>query len=94
MLSTVTTTLSLMTMLSFCFLLETNMGRSFFLGSGSSVRKVGCQPFRFPSYQSTSIPLITWAKNKKADMAENPKVFGHVGLLFNEPFGKAELLFI
>jgi len=22
-------------------------------------------------------------KTKKADMAENPKVFGHVGLLFN-----------
>jgi len=25
------------------------------------------------------------AKKKKADMAEQPKVFGHVGLLFNKP---------
>jgi hypothetical protein len=33
-------------------------------------------------------------RNKKADMAEHPKVFGHVGLLFNKPPGKAELLFI
>jgi hypothetical protein len=30
---------------------------------------------------------------KRADVAEHPKVFGHVGLLFNEPPGKAELLF-
>jgi len=27
-------------------------------------------------------------------VAEHPKVFGHVGLLFNQPPGKAELLFI
>jgi hypothetical protein len=33
-------------------------------------------------------------KTKKADVAEHPKVFGHVGLLVNEPLGKAELLFI
>ena len=33
-------------------------------------------------------------KNKKTDVAEHPKVLGHVGLLFNEPPGKAELLFI
>jgi hypothetical protein len=26
---------------------------------------------------------IPTTRNKKADMAENPKVFGHVGLLFN-----------
>jgi hypothetical protein len=32
-------------------------------------------------------------ENKKADMAEHPKVFDHVGLLFNEPPGTAELLF-
>jgi hypothetical protein len=31
---------------------------------------------------------------KKADMAENPKVFGHVGLLFNEPPGTARLFFV
>jgi len=33
-------------------------------------------------------------EQKKADVAEHPKVFGHVGLLFNQPPGKAELLFI
>jgi hypothetical protein len=33
-------------------------------------------------------------ENKKADVAENPKVFGHVGLLFNEPPGKARLFFV
>ena len=37
-----------------------------------------------------------WAalKNKKADEAEHPKAFDHVGLLSNEPPGKAGLLFI
>jgi hypothetical protein len=33
-------------------------------------------------------------QTKKADMVEHPKVFDHVGLLFNEPHGRAELLFI
>jgi hypothetical protein len=33
-------------------------------------------------------------KNKKADVAEHPKVFDHVGLLFNEPPGKAGLFFV
>jgi hypothetical protein len=33
-------------------------------------------------------------EQKKADVVEHPKVFGHVGLLFNKPPGKAELLFI
>ncbi len=30
---------------------------------------------------------------KKADVAEHPKVFRHVGLLFNEPSGRTSLLF-
>jgi hypothetical protein len=34
------------------------------------------------------------AKNKKADVAEHPKAFGHVGLLANEPLGGAGLLSI
>ena len=34
------------------------------------------------------------AGNKKADVAEHPKAFDHVGLLFNEPTGRAGLLFI
>jgi hypothetical protein len=33
-------------------------------------------------------------KTKKADVAEHPKVFDHLGLLVNKPPGKAELLFI
>jgi hypothetical protein len=33
-------------------------------------------------------------KTKKADVAEHPQAFGHVGLLFNEPPGTAGLLFI
>jgi hypothetical protein len=34
------------------------------------------------------------AKNEKADVAEHPQAFGHVGLLTNEPLGTAELLSI
>ena len=33
-------------------------------------------------------------ENKKADVAEHPKVFDHIGLLFIEPPGTAELFFI
>jgi hypothetical protein len=33
-------------------------------------------------------------RNKKADVAEHPEVFDHVGLLVNKPPGRAELLFI
>jgi hypothetical protein len=32
-------------------------------------------------------------RTKKADVAEHPKALGHVGLLLNEPPGRAELLF-
>jgi hypothetical protein len=34
------------------------------------------------------------SKTKKADVAEHPKVFDHVGLLSNEPPGMAGLLSI
>jgi hypothetical protein len=33
-------------------------------------------------------------EHKKADVAEHPKAFDHVGLLTNEPPGTAGLLFI
>jgi|GEM_PF-1878874 len=33
-------------------------------------------------------------EQKKADVAEHLEVFGHVGLLVNEPLGTAGLLFI
>jgi hypothetical protein len=42
------------------------------------------QTFRRTSYT---------AESKKTDVAEHPQVFGHVGLLFDEPSGKTELLF-
>jgi hypothetical protein len=35
----------------------------------------------------------TIESEKKADVAEHPGVFDHVGLLVNEPPGTAELLF-
>jgi hypothetical protein len=35
-----------------------------------------------------------WHETKKADVAEHPEVFDHVGLLANEPLGTAELLSI
>jgi hypothetical protein len=35
-----------------------------------------------------------WHKTKKADVAEHPEVFDHVGLLANEPLGTAGLLSI
>ena len=40
------------------------------------------------------IQRLSPQKTKKADMVEHPKVFDHVGLLFNEPHGRAELLLI
>jgi hypothetical protein len=39
------------------------------------------------------VGLISKA-NKKADVAEDPGVFDHIGLLANEPLGEPELLFI
>jgi hypothetical protein len=37
---------------------------------------------------------ISRKRNKKADVAEHPKVFHHVGLLFTGRPGEAELPFI
>jgi hypothetical protein len=37
-------------------------------------------------------PFFT-KENKKADVAEHPEAFDHVGLLFNEPTGRAGLSF-
>jgi hypothetical protein len=34
------------------------------------------------------------SKTKKADVVQHPKVFYHVGLLFDKPTGKAGLFFI
>jgi hypothetical protein len=41
-----------------------------------------------------AVPSGDIPENKKADVAEHPKAFDHVGLLVNEPPGTAELLSI
>ena len=43
---------------------------------------------------SRLIPNVSCRQKQKANMAEHPKAFGHVGLLFNEPPGKAKNYFI
>jgi hypothetical protein len=40
---------------------------------------------RTPAYRGCGLAPPT--AQKKADVAENPKVYGHVGLLFNKPPG-------
>jgi hypothetical protein len=45
-----------------------------------------------PSYVVANV--ITSPRTKKADVAEHPQVFDHVGLLTNEPPGMAGLLSI
>jgi hypothetical protein len=42
---------------------------------------------------SLSTQRLLSPENKKADVAEHPEAFDHVGSLFNEPPGRAELLF-
>jgi hypothetical protein len=42
--------------------------------------------------QEPTLATAAPAKNKKTDVAEYPEEFSHVGLLFNEPLGTAELL--
>ena len=52
--------------------------------------------FSFVSGNSEMASNYSLATNsaKKADVAEHPKVFHHVGLLINEPPSRAGLLFI
>jgi len=46
-------------------------------------------------FHIAAMPLSRRRKyQKKADVAERPKAFHHVGLLFNELPGRAEPLFI
>jgi len=45
-------------------------------------------------YFRSRIPTSCITENEKADVAEHSKVSGHVGLLVNQPPGKAELPFI
>ena len=38
--------------------------------------------------------LVQKQNHKKADVVEHPKIFDHIGLLFNEPPATAGLFFI
>jgi hypothetical protein len=49
-------------------------------------------PYRSSRRASSTERLV--AKNKKADVVEHPEASHDVGLLFNEPLGRAELFFI
>jgi hypothetical protein len=44
--------------------------------------------------ETASRRLVLKRNHKKADVAEHPKEFDHIGLLFNEPPGTAGLFFI
>jgi hypothetical protein len=48
----------------------------------------------FRSFSSQNSNGFVPQKTRKADIAEHPKVLGHVGLLVNEPPGRTGLLFI
>jgi hypothetical protein len=48
-----------------------------------------------PWGSSPLVPTIVRpSKTKEADVTQHPKAFGHVGLLFNEPPGRAGLFFV
>jgi hypothetical protein len=47
-----------------------------------------------PARRAYGYERLLSPETKKADVAEHPKVFDHVGLLTNEPPGTTELLFI
>jgi hypothetical protein len=56
---------------------------------------LGFRGLRFPGHCFSRNGLCCAAPSeKKADVAEHPLVFDHVGLLANEPPGMAELPFI
>jgi hypothetical protein len=50
--------------------------------------------WNLPGPRSVVVAVPATPKTKKADVAEHPQVFDHVGLLANEPIGAAELLSI
>ena len=49
--------------------------------------------FLLAEVRSWSLRLSGSPGNKKADVAERSQAFDHVGLLFNKPPGRAEVLF-
>lgn len=46
-----------------------------------------------PIFLPSLVCVVLVSVTKKADVAEYPKAVHHVGLLFNEPPNRAELLF-
>ena len=51
-------------------------------------------PFRWSETSLPATALCTSTSKKKADVVEHPEVFGHAGLLVNEPPGQTGLPFI
>ena len=51
-------------------------------------------PFEIGRGEPRSLRLSRNTENKKADVAEHPEVFDHVGLLVNEPSATGGLLSI
>jgi hypothetical protein len=68
---------------------------------GENQAGFGPEPYLFPFaccnnfVRNVPKKLLVWGhSNKKTDVAKHPEVFGHVGLLVNEPPGLAGLPFI
>jgi hypothetical protein len=62
--------------------------------SGQRLLALWLRMLRFSKVHPWSLQLFRNSENKKADVAEDPEVFDHVGLLANEPLGTAGLLSI
>ena len=54
----------------------------------------GSNPDTSSTAEAECTSYVVRRATKKADVAEHPQVFDHVGLLVNEPPGTAELLFV
>ena len=63
-----------------------------------AIREAGCCAMVglsfFMGFRPDGDERLTPPRTKKADVAKHPKVFDHVGLLFNEPPGTTGSLFI
>jgi len=65
-------------------------------GLSDRLHQVVVQPREAVAIQATGEcpPGVAPARNKKADVAEYPEVFDHIGLLYDEPSSYAGVLFI
>ena len=87
-------TIQLFGLLDSKMLLEAGKGAAFLKGApmrrSSEMRPCS----RSARCSRRGVDWIPVAKNKKTGVVQYPKAFDHVGLLFNEPPGGADLLFI